>query len=70
MFFDEPIFPNAYCRKVVLVSIKGLNMLETSFLLRINFQLGIETSPYEAYNERLILQSFIMVVLGSQEVRK
>jgi len=56
-FCDEPLFPNAYYSKVMSFSLKELNMLEIDFLFRINFDLGIETSLYNAYNERLIFQS-------------
>merc|ERR550517_330540 len=55
-FCDEPIFPNAYS-KVMMVSIKELNLLEIDFVFRINFHLGIEASLYDAYNESLIFQS-------------
>jgi len=56
-FCDELFFTKPYYSDVMLVSIKELNMLEIDFLFRINFDLGIETSLYDAYNERFIFLS-------------
>jgi len=48
-------FNNAYFGKIGGVSLKEMNLLEIEFLFMINFNLYVETSMYETYNERLLM---------------
>jgi len=52
-FVEDSIRKNAYYGEVMYVTDKELNMLEIDFLFRIKFNLWIQKSLYDDYNNRL-----------------
>jgi len=53
-FFDDQYYNNAFFGRVGGVSIKEINLLESEFLLMINFNLYVESDLYMIYDNRLM----------------